>query len=337
MENLNYNPNCFKSFLLNYKISHTENLDLATLSFINAGGISRFFVEPKNQNELLNLIAFLNEKKISFLIIGNLSNTLFRDGTIYTILISTKYINNILYKNDLIEVEAGVLLPQLAYKLTKEGYIGFAGLTGFPATIGGAIYMNASCYDSCISDKLLYVDILNEKGLIERWDKDKFNFKWRYSILHDLDKKFIILSATFTLEIGNLSILKNTLSKIKAKRLTFQEHRNPNLGSIFATENIYKEITKKNIIYLLFYYQFLIFSKIFLKKYPLIHAHFLNKLTQIFFNVYNNKIKFSYYTFNCIINKNNNNADDLIRFIRYIHKKIKYCVKIEIIIYDKIN
>ena len=69
---------------------------------------------------------------------------------------------------------------------------------------------------------------------------------------------------------------------------------------------------------------------------PLKHAFFLNKITQLFFRLNNQKVNFSKYTFNCIINDNYCNADDLIRFIKRVHLTIKKCVDIEIKIYDKI-
>ena len=336
MEDLNYNSDNLKKYLIKNGLNFTENLELSNLSFIKAGGISRFFIEPNKKDQLVNLITFLKNENIPFLVIGNLSNTLFRDGFINTIIISTKSLNNTFYFDNRIEAEAGVLLPQLAYKLTKSGFNGFSGLTGFPATIGGAIFMNASCYNSCISDKLLYVEILNENGLIEKWNKEKFHFNWRYSILHDLNQNIIILSATFSLEKGNVDDLTSSLNKIRINRLNYQENSNPNLGSIFATKNIYHEICKKNFIYSIIYYGFLLYSKLFLKKHPIKHAHYLNKITQKYFNLSNNKIKFSYFTFNCIINKNNNKANDIISFIKTIHKKIRFCVKIEIIIYETI-
>ena len=334
MENSNYN--LLRKYLLDNDISFLENFDLSKQSYINAGGVCKFFVEPKNKSELVKIVQYLYKHNIPILVVGNLSNTLFRDGIINTIILSTKFLNNTNYNESIVEAEAGVLLPQLAYKITKNGYEGFAGLTGFPATIGGAIYMNASCYDFCISDRLLYVEILNQNGNIEKWNKDKFDFKWRYSVLHDLNNKIIILSVFFQLQKGKTDELQKQLSYIKLNRLKFQEHKKPNLGSVFATRNIYKEISKKNIIYFFIYYVFLFFAKIFLRKSPIIHAKTLNKITQRYFGLSNNKIKFSDYTFNCITNSEKNCANDLISFVKLVQKKINYCVNIEIIIYESI-
>jgi UDP-N-acetylmuramate dehydrogenase len=334
MESSSYN--ILIKYLQENSINFAKNYDLSNRSFINAGGIAKFFVEPANKLELIKFMSFIYEYNIPYLIIGNLSNTLFRDGLINTVIVSTKNLNNTKYNESIVEAEAGVLLPQLAHKLTKSGYEGFAGLSGFPATIGGAIYMNASCYDFCISNHLIYVEILNQNGKIEKWNKDKFKFKWRYSVLHDLNNKIIILSATFQLKKGNFEELQKQLSYIKLNRLKFQEHNNPNLGSVFATRNIYKEISKKNFLYFFIYYGFIFFSKIFLKKSPVKHAIVLNKLTQSFFGLSSKKIKFSKYTFNCLTNSEKNSANEIISFIKLIQKKINYCVNIEIIIYESI-
>ena len=60
---------------------------------------------------------------------------------------------------------------------------GQEGLIGIPGTIGGAIYTNASSYSSCISDYLTKLEYINSKGEIIVLEKEKLQFKWRYSTI----------------------------------------------------------------------------------------------------------------------------------------------------------
>lgn len=102
-------------------------------------------------------------------------------------------------------------------------------LAGIPATIGGAIWMNAGCYGGETSDHLLDVTIIRDFSRVTL-TKDECGFRYRHS---GFQKDDVVLSARFMLDIGDPTALR----EIKLKHL---KHRNdvqpvhlPNCGSVF--------------------------------------------------------------------------------------------------------
>ena len=77
--------------------------------------------------------------------------------------------------------------------------------------------------------------------------------RWRGSIIKD--KSYVVLECNF---IPNKNYIgenetKKISDKILKHRRYYQENKLPNLGSIFATKNIYKDLSRKNIIFFLLY------------------------------------------------------------------------------------
>ena len=78
------------------------------------------------------------------------------------------------------------------------GYSGLDFACGIPATVGGAVYMNAGAYLSDISEVLDRVEFLDDNYEIKCLEKDALDFSYRHSIF--MSKNWIILRAYFTLE-----------------------------------------------------------------------------------------------------------------------------------------
>ena len=81
---------------------------------------------------------------------------------------------------------------------------GTEGLIGIPGSIGGGIYMNASSYDSELTDYVKEVRFYDDKNnlLIEK--KENLDFSWRKSKFHQFQKSLII-DAIFQIPKNNLN------------------------------------------------------------------------------------------------------------------------------------
>ena len=150
----------------------------------------KLFIEPDNIKKTENLGKYLAEENIFYYPIGNLSNTLIRDGDIYSPIINLrKIVDPIIELNNddqgMISVKVSSGLNNfkfVMYVVNNLKISGLEGMIGIPGTIGGAMITNASSYDSCISDHLYKVNYVNEKGSIISILKNDINFGWRNSI-----------------------------------------------------------------------------------------------------------------------------------------------------------
>ena len=114
--------------------------------------------------------------EMEYLIIGALSNTIFRSGVIHTVLIQTTNVidmnidQNCDKDSSKVYFSTGAFLASAESKLNKSKLTTFTSLVGIPATVGGAIVMNAGSYGVQIQDIVLtvrFVDTLNKNYMLK--------------------------------------------------------------------------------------------------------------------------------------------------------------------------
>lgn len=198
----------------------------------NIGGSALAIVYPNNIEDLKIIINFAKDNNIRIKIIGNGSNLVFSDKYYEMILVNLKKFNNIEIKDNIIKADSGVNLMKLAYKVSRLGLTGMEFATGIPATVGGAIYMNAGAYNSDISNILVSATVLTDNLEIKELTKDDFNFSYRYSNLQEKNN-FVCLKANFKLEHGNTEDILNLIENRKMRRITSQPLEYPSAGSVF--------------------------------------------------------------------------------------------------------
>jgi len=337
-------------FLLNEKIEFTKNFDLKKNSWLKAGGEFQIYIQPKSIIEIKKLVNYFKKEKQKFLIIGNISNTIFRDGLIQTPIINLKKYNfiekNFLEdKSILLKVSSGVSIFKFSNIVSREFSIsGAEGLVGIPGSIGGGIYMNASSYESYLTEYLESIDCINLDGELTNLKKKDLNLGWRTSIIHS-KKNLIILNANFRIPLVKKKdkiIIEEKIKRVKSHRLQFQEKKLPNLGSLFATKNLYSDIRNVNFIFFILNLLNTLLTRIvirFLNKDNLIdYRSIIVKIYSFFLGLDKFKgIRLSDRTINCVVNLNTTSANKVIEFIRKFEKKIKKSQKLENIILDNIE
>ena len=180
-------------------INYINDFDLSKKSWLKAGGIIKLFITPKNLRQTIQLRKYFLENNLNFCIVGNISNTIIRDGIINTPFINLSKLNSIKIlktkKGLFVYAEAGVAIPRFAKFIANYGYTGTESLLGIPGSMGGGIYMNASSFDDCLSDNLNKVVSLDKKNQLIFEKKYFINFSWRSSIFQENDN--IILGGYF--------------------------------------------------------------------------------------------------------------------------------------------
>ena len=350
MKSVSKNLDILEKFLVDQKINFSKNFDLSKNSWLKAGGEFQTYIQPKSMNEIKILMDFLNNQNLKFLVIGNISNTIFRDGLIRTPIINLKrydFMEKVFVENQsiILRVSSGISIFKFSNILSRDfGVSGAEGLVGIPGSIGGGIYMNASSYQSYLVEYLESVDCIGLSGEIINLKKNDLEFKWRSSIFH-YKKDLVILNANFRIPLSKkrdkISIEKQ-IDKIRSHRKNFQEKKLPNLGSLFATKDLYDDIKYVNPIFFILNFFNRLFTKIILKfftKNTLLNYRMLVVKIYTFFLGLNNfnGIKLSDRTINCVVNSNTKSANEIIKFIKKFHMNIKRKQKLENIILEKIE
>ncbi len=192
-------------------------------------GIIKEVVYPSNKEELIELLKNLKDKK--YKVIGNGSNLIFLgdyDGTI----IKLDSLNKLEIIDNIVNVEAGYNLMKLAIKTANYSLSGLEFASGIPATVGGAIYMNAGAYNKEMKDVVKEVTIIDDNGNIKILANKELKFAYRKSILKE--KNYICLGATLKLEKGKKEEILDLIKSRKERRVATQPLNYPSAGSVFT-------------------------------------------------------------------------------------------------------
>ena len=103
-------------------------------------------------------------------------------------------------------------------------------LAGIPATVGGAVWMNAGCYGSYVADHLVSAVAITRDGRKVLLSKGDLNFRYRQS---DLPEGWVITEATFEAPLADPEILRVRMADQLAKRNASQPTKDRSAGSTF--------------------------------------------------------------------------------------------------------
>ncbi|MCA9300896.1 MAG: UDP-N-acetylmuramate dehydrogenase [Phycisphaerales bacterium] len=134
----------------------------------------------------------------SLRVLGDGANLLVHDDGIADLVVSLSEMDEIGFDGDAVEVGAGVPLPKLLIEAARRDLEGLEGLAGIPASIGGAIRMNAGGTFGAIDDVVEWVDVVRRDGRVERLERSSIPFAYRHSGL----ERDIIVGARLHLRPG---------------------------------------------------------------------------------------------------------------------------------------
>jgi len=196
------------------------------------GGPAEIMVLPASADDIGQCLQFARERHIPLTVMGNGSNLLVKDNGIRGIVLKiSRGFNKIVVSGPNITADAGALVPLVAKKAAEAGLSGLEFAAGIPASIGGAVVMNAGAHGQSIDEVIREVTVLTPAGEMLVLKKEDIGFRYRKS---GIDKNLIILQADFVLTPGDpLEIrAKNETNLIKRRRSQPLEY--PSAGSVFA-------------------------------------------------------------------------------------------------------
>lgn len=212
---------------MDIEVRHNFNAKNLT-SFKVSGEIENAYF-PKNTEELIYLLKTLEHP----LVLGNCSNILISSFGYDGDIIFTTKCNKITINGQSFEAECGVKI-QMASKLACENCLsGFEFMIGFPASIGGAVFMNASAQKQAVSDFLVSAKIFDlDTKQVLTLTKEDLKFDYRKSICQY--KNYIVLSANFELPYEEKSKIQQKMSEnLEFRHLHQPSLALPNCGSVF--------------------------------------------------------------------------------------------------------
>lgn len=204
---------------------------LLNYTYTKTGGPADILAFPKSAKEVEQIVAYCRETDTPWLVLGNASNLIVRDGGIRGVVIMLSEMNQITVEDTTLIVEAGAKLIDTTYVALHESLTGFEFACGIPGSVGGAVFMNAGAYDGEIQDIFASCDVLLADGRVVTMMKEEMSFSYRHSTLQD--QHAIILSARFDLAQGDQDQIKKRMDELTELRQLKQPLEYPSCGSVF--------------------------------------------------------------------------------------------------------
>ena len=227
---------------------------LKPLTAYKIGGPAEVLFCPKNEDHLKEALIFLSKNKIPASLIGGGTNILVSDKGFKGVLISLKNLNKIEIIGEsaekvFIRAGAGVLTDNLTKWAVENSLSGLECFGGLPGSVGGAVFMNARCYDVSISDRLKsvkYILVDDDKTEFAEYEYNPSDWDYKVSpfqqnpVSTEISKnRKIILSAVFTLNHGiKAEIAAKTEEKVQ-DRISKGHFKAPSAGSTFKNNRAF--------------------------------------------------------------------------------------------------
>jgi UDP-N-acetylmuramate dehydrogenase len=144
-----------------------------------------------------------------------------------------------------VRVCAGTAVDSLVERLAGRGLSGLEFLAGMPGLVGGALWMNARCYEKSVSNVLLETEILDESLKRLRLPFNAGDFGYKKSPFQN--RKALILSACFAVVPGVPSEIRGKAAGYRRDREEKGHYRYPSAGSAFKNNRAFGAPTGKII------------------------------------------------------------------------------------------
>ncbi|MEW5978390.1 MAG: UDP-N-acetylmuramate dehydrogenase [Acidobacteriota bacterium] len=211
------------------EISEREPLDHRTTYRI--GGRARFFVCPRDVEDLRELNRLIHEFQVPSFILGGGANVLVSDNGFDGVIIHLCHFDRLTFcEGGVVQAGAALVLDQFIVTCLKRGLAGLEQLSGIPGTLGGALRMNAGAFEGEISDHLVWVELMSREGQYQTVKKAEVGFSYRSA---PLIRDTYILGAHFQFPQGSAEELFKIRETILARRFEKQPWQYPTAGSVF--------------------------------------------------------------------------------------------------------
>jgi UDP-N-acetylmuramate dehydrogenase len=208
-----------------------ENVALDKYTWYKIGGPARYFIRPRNVEELQLAAQRCLENNIPIHVLGLGANLLVSDqgvnGAVFKL--DQDHWRTVRFEKNVLEVGAGVDMQKLVLRTVRQGLSGIECLAGIPGTVGGGIRMNAGGKFGDIGAVVTRVGVMDVTGLVFDRPKDDLVFDYRST---NISAKFI-LNATIELEEDAPDRVMRKVKEIWMYKRNSQPLNTKNCGCIF--------------------------------------------------------------------------------------------------------
>ena len=222
---------------INIRGALRENELMAAHTTFRVGGPADLFAVPIDAQDLATLFGFCRDHDLPAFILGGGANILVSDHGIRGMVIDMSRFNTLSIDNGTLSVGAGLAVSDAAAWCADRGYAGIHFLYAMPGSVGGAVWMNARCYDGEIFDVLEWVDLLSRDGTERRYTPIAADFAYKVSPFQSDDA--VILRCGIRLTAQEPDSVWEQMRGYQADRDSKGHFAAPSAGSLFKNDRAF--------------------------------------------------------------------------------------------------
>ncbi len=195
------------------------------------GGRAKYLYRPRNADELSSFMARAKQEDAALKVLGSGANILVSDDGFDGVVVRLDQaaFKCVKPRGTTVEVGAGVDLMPFSRLMSDKGMAGMECLAGIPATVGGAIRMNAGGPSGEFGQVVRGVTLLCSDGTVETWPAKRVGFGYRHSEIGDR----VVLSARLDFVEDDPVKVRRRFDDQMASKLRSQPISERSAGCIF--------------------------------------------------------------------------------------------------------
>lgn len=208
---------------------------IGAMTWYGIGGRADLLVRPQSLEALKALAKRCARSETALRVLGSGANLLVADEGVDGVVVKldapcfteTKY--NAAGAMDTMRVGAGADMSKVLMDTARRGLEGLSQMAGIPATVGGAIRMNAGGAYGAVGDHVHSVGCVTRGGELAIYPRSELSFEYRRTNIRDP----IILWAAFTLQETDPVALRERVKEIFAYKKSTQPLAEHSAGCAF--------------------------------------------------------------------------------------------------------
>ena len=212
--------------------------DAPISTWFGVGGRADRLARPINVEQLIECVHLDPDLRV----LGDGANLLVDDAGVRELVVdlSQGVFRDVAFEEESgrVFVGAGYRLPQLINECVRRGLGGLEALAGIPASVGGAVIMNAGGAFGEVGDSVARVHALDRAGREHAYSRSQIDFGYRRSRLNHL----IIYGVEFTLTHGDPAALREELKQRMAYKAQTQPLGSDSAGCVFKNPTLTEAI-----------------------------------------------------------------------------------------------
>ena len=172
-----------RDLLEDLNIPFETDVPLGEKTWYRVGGKAAVLATPGSIAQLTALASRCNERGVPMYVLGSGANLLVADEGVQGVVVqlTDPAFRHLSAEGNILSVGAGFDLFKLVMEATRRGMGGLEVLAGIPASVGGAVRMNAGGAFGDIGASVAKVQVMSDCGQVYYRDRDDLVFSYRKS------------------------------------------------------------------------------------------------------------------------------------------------------------